>query len=52
MDGWLKKAPLAAVSDKEMGEGGNAEKGILFFFSGSEERNMPSLLEKFQGGKG
>lgn len=46
-----ESSTLTAVSWEEMGEGGKAEKGIYGFF-GSEERNMPSLFEKFQGGKG
>lgn len=37
-----------------MGGGENAMKGIYLFIYlfGIEERNMPSLLKNFQGGKG
>jgi len=52
--GWLLKVTLTAVSWGEMGGGENAMKGIYLFIYlfGSEERNMPSLLKNFQGGKG
>lgn len=44
--------PLSQLSaEKKWGKGERLRKEFQGFF-GSEERNMPSLVEKFQGGKG